>query len=138
MSDLYDVVAELKALREEMGQSLERSRISLEETQHDLGGWYDSEKKEWNEGIVSKLDGISIKLDLLDELSSIRSRLEFIDDRLDKLDENLANKLDKAAARIGSIDRPLQVGGQMSMSPMLGLFISAGIIAILGTLRNWF
>ena len=63
----------------------------LDKISDTLGGWYNSEKKEWNEGIDTKMDNIGnkLELDVGGELSSIGRTLVDIESKLGSIAETL-------------------------------------------------
>jgi hypothetical protein len=135
MSDLNDVVKELGYLRAQM----EGATTELEQIKRALDGWYDVKGDKQYDGISDSL------LDASRTLGDIKSTLYHLGE------ENLAREVQSINSTVEIASNAANHGWRETRelisceAGMLRLWFtlfatltSAGIIAILGTLRNWF
>lgn len=105
-------------------------------------GWYDDKKKEWNEGIDTKLDKIGDALE-----QNIANQLVDIDRVLNEI-ERLLGDIGETLGKFSYISSDIVVpkidGANKTVERLYGLcalfcfLTSIGIFAILGTVRHWF
>lgn len=113
---------------------------AIDQVHNVLGGWYDNQKKEWHEGIDTKLDNIDHTLER--ELTGISRELSGIDRKLDDISKQVPDRLDnilealnEVSLRVAGVDNSQSTRGGIGS---LMVFLCASAIAILGTLRHWF
>jgi len=156
MATLDDVVAELDGLRSEVSRNLQgwfddkegKWNVGLvgrldglgeelhglrDEVFRNLQGWHDDKGGGWNEGMVGTVETVANKLtDICGVLYEIEGHLK---------DANASNEsvLGELRSNLTTINHALaELRATVGLCFWPSILTFLGIIALLGTLRNWF
>ncbi len=114
----------------------------LQELNRTLAGWYDAKKSEWHEGIDTKVDNIGEKVDDVGQkaeegFTDVGRTLRQIEKAIKGIEAALVSEDNKRAV-IMLHEMKGQLGTIQRTASTYSVLIVIALIAILGTLRNWF